>query len=73
VPDESPQFAWYVWDPQRSVYRPTSLEVLGLDGPQVSDITAFVSPGLFPRFGLAAQLPRAHPFQPGRRRRSMLR
>jgi RNA polymerase sigma-70 factor (ECF subfamily) len=67
-----PAVAWYVWTPARNAYRPTALEVLGLDGPHVKDITAFASPELFPRFGLPAELPR-DPDQPGRRRRSMRR
>jgi RNA polymerase sigma-70 factor (ECF subfamily) len=68
-----PAVAWYGWDRARNAYRPTALEVLGLDGPHVKDITAFVSPELYPRFGLPRELPRADPDQPGRRRRSMLR
>jgi RNA polymerase sigma-70 factor, ECF subfamily len=54
-----PAVAWYLWNRKRDAYLPTSLEVLGLEGPHVEEITAFASPTLFPRFGLPATLPRA--------------
>jgi RNA polymerase sigma-70 factor (ECF subfamily) len=54
-----PAVAWYLWNRKRDAYLPTSLEVLGLEGPHVKEITAFASPTLFPRFGLPATLPRA--------------
>jgi hypothetical protein len=37
-------------------YQATALEVLGLEGAQVKEITAFVFPELFPRFGLPSEL-----------------
>jgi hypothetical protein len=34
-----------------------AIDVLSFEGPQISDITAFISPGLFARFGLGPELP----------------
>jgi RNA polymerase sigma-70 factor, ECF subfamily len=50
---------WYLWDPEREVYAPASLEVLAIEGRRVKEITAFVFLDLFTRFGLPAELPRA--------------
>jgi RNA polymerase sigma-70 factor (ECF subfamily) len=52
-----PAVAWYSWREQRGIYAPSSLEVLGLEGSQVKEITAFASPELFPRLGLPAEPP----------------
>jgi RNA polymerase sigma-70 factor, ECF subfamily len=52
-----PAVGWYRWSPDTETYTPTSIEVLTLEGPRVKGITAFVSPGLFGRFGLPDQLP----------------
>ncbi len=49
--------AWYILDPGRSAYLPAAIEVLALDGDRVREITAFAdSEGLYPRFGLPAEL-----------------
>ena len=53
-----PAVAWYLWSERSGRYSPTSLEVLTLDGDCVRDITAFLVPQLFPRFGLPSELPR---------------
>ena len=50
---------WYLWNPRRQAYVPASLEVLTIEGTRVAEITAFVLPELFTRFGLPAELPRA--------------
>jgi RNA polymerase sigma-70 factor (ECF subfamily) len=47
---------WYIWDPDEELYAPASLEVLAVDGGRVREITAFVLPDLFPRFGLPPEL-----------------
>jgi RNA polymerase sigma-70 factor (ECF subfamily) len=49
---------WYLWDPEREVYGPASLEVIAIEGKRVKEITAFVLHDLFPRFGLPTELPR---------------
>lgn len=38
-------------------YEPFAIKVLTVDGGLITAITGFVTPGLFPRFGLPAQLP----------------
>ena len=52
-----PAVAWYVWDPQREAYAASALEVITVDGGRIEQITAFVSPALFSRFGLPDALP----------------
>jgi RNA polymerase sigma-70 factor (ECF subfamily) len=54
-----PAVGWYLWHGRQDRYLPTALEVLTLEGAQVKDITAFVFPELFARFGLPAELPGA--------------
>jgi RNA polymerase sigma-70 factor (ECF subfamily) len=49
-----PAVAWYMR--RAGVYRPSSIEVLALEGDRVREITAFASTDLFPRFGLPADL-----------------
>jgi RNA polymerase sigma-70 factor (ECF subfamily) len=51
-----PAIAWYVWDPDRATYTPSSLEVLTLEASRIRQITAFVLPELFPLFGLPDEL-----------------
>jgi RNA polymerase sigma-70 factor (ECF subfamily) len=51
-----PGIAWYILDRERGVYLPAAIEVLALEGDRVCEITAFASPELFPRFGLADEL-----------------
>jgi len=53
-----PAVAWYLRAPQTDAFSPASLEVLTLAGDRVSEITAFVWPELFERFGLPRSLPR---------------
>jgi RNA polymerase sigma-70 factor, ECF subfamily len=53
-----PAIGWYIWNPTEAAYVPTSIEVLTLEGPRVSEIVAFASPELFPRFGLPPRLSR---------------
>jgi RNA polymerase sigma-70 factor, ECF subfamily len=52
-----PAVAWYMWDPDREAYAASALEVFTVDGGRIAQITAFVSPALFPRFGLPDALP----------------
>lgn len=44
--------------PQKQRYIAEALEVLTLEGPQVKEMTAFMTPNLFPRFSLPRELPR---------------
>jgi RNA polymerase sigma-70 factor (ECF subfamily) len=47
-----PAFGTYSWDPQRERYLPTVLQVLTLRGDRIGEITGFVTPEIFTRFGL---------------------
>ncbi len=51
-----PAAAHYLRRPGESEYRPLALDVLRIEGGQVAEITSFVSPGLFPAFGLPPTL-----------------
>jgi RNA polymerase sigma-70 factor (ECF subfamily) len=46
----------YRWDPTRGMYVAEALEVLTLEGSQVKAMTAFMTPAIFPRFGLPSEL-----------------
>jgi RNA polymerase sigma-70 factor, ECF subfamily len=50
--------AAYRWDPDLGRYVAEALEVLTLAGVQVKAMTAFMTPGLFQRFGLPTQISR---------------
>jgi len=50
--------AAYRWNAQKRSYVAEALEVLTLEGTQVKEMTAFMTPELFPRFGLPDALPR---------------
>jgi RNA polymerase sigma-70 factor (ECF subfamily) len=49
--------ATYRWNPDKRSYVAEALEVLTLEGGQVKEMTAFMTPEIFPRFGLPAELP----------------
>jgi RNA polymerase sigma-70 factor (ECF subfamily) len=52
-----PAFGTYSWDSRAGVHRPSVLQVLTLDPEhRVTEITGFVDPAVFPRFGLPATL-----------------
>jgi RNA polymerase sigma-70 factor, ECF subfamily len=53
-----PANATYRWDARRQCYVAEALEVLTLEGSQVKEMTAFMAPELFGRFGLPDTLPR---------------
>ena len=48
--------AAYSRAPGESVFRPTSLHVLGWRGDRVAEVHAFVDPRLFGRFGMPSTL-----------------
>jgi hypothetical protein len=48
--------AAYRWDPEKGRYAAEALEVLTLEGTRVKEMTAFVTPQVFPRFGLPETL-----------------
>jgi RNA polymerase sigma-70 factor, ECF subfamily len=46
----------YLWDAEQRHYRAAVLDVLTLRGDLVAEVTGFISPRLFPRFGLPDRL-----------------
>ena len=49
--------AYYQRDAKTGRYAPAALDVLTFEGDLIKEITAFVAPDLFPRFGLPASVP----------------
>jgi len=58
-------FGHYIWNEATGGYLPHGINVLTLRGTQVSEITAFLTPDAFGRFGLPAGPPAIYPV-PGR-------
>lgn len=52
-----PTLAGYIWDAQTSSFEAESIVVLTLRADRIEEITAFRTPELFPRFGLAERIP----------------
>jgi RNA polymerase sigma-70 factor, ECF subfamily len=50
--------AAYRWNAEQGRYKAEALEVLTFEGAQVKEMTAFMTPEVFPRFGLPDGLPR---------------
>jgi RNA polymerase sigma-70 factor, ECF subfamily len=48
--------ASYGLDTDTGRYSPLAIDVLTLEGPLIKEITAFISPGMFPRLGLPSAL-----------------
>jgi RNA polymerase sigma-70 factor, ECF subfamily len=51
-----PALATYRLEPETGRFAPIALDVLTLRGDDIAEVFAFRSPGLFPRFGLPAEL-----------------
>ena len=51
-----PTLATYLLDPAAGAYLPLALDVLTLRDDQITDVTAFRAPALFPRFGLPERI-----------------
>ena len=51
-----PAVACYAWDEATGAYVAQVMDVLSLDGEQITAVTAFIDPSLFPRFNLPTQL-----------------
>jgi RNA polymerase sigma-70 factor (ECF subfamily) len=47
----------YMWDEEAHRFVAEVIDVLTLDGPRISEITAFMTPAIFPSFGLPDELP----------------
>jgi RNA polymerase sigma-70 factor (ECF subfamily) len=52
-----PAIAYYQKDAETGRFLPAAIDVLTLESARIADITAFISPGLFPRFGLPPEFP----------------
>jgi RNA polymerase sigma-70 factor (ECF subfamily) len=52
-----PAVAYYLKDADTGRLKAGAIDVLSFEGQQISDITAFISPSLFARFGLGPELP----------------
>ena len=50
-------FGAYVWDEKTHAFTPHAVNVLTLRGGQIEEITGFLIPGAFPRFGLPNAIP----------------
>ncbi len=50
-------FGAYLWDDETGVFLPHGVNVLTLRGAEIEEITAFLTPEPFPRFGLPDRLP----------------
>ncbi len=57
IANGQPAFGTYSWVEDAGAHMPTVLQVLTLRGERIAEITGFVSPGVFTRFGLPASLP----------------
>jgi len=51
-----PALAYYALDGETGRYVASALDVLTLEGARIKEITAFISPEIFPRFGLPPEL-----------------
>ena len=52
-----PAVAYYSEDAETGRFKATAIDVVTFDGTLIKDITAFISPELFSRFGLGPELP----------------
>jgi RNA polymerase sigma-70 factor (ECF subfamily) len=52
-----PAIGTYAWNEDAGRFLPTVLQVLTFDGARISDVTGFVDPSAFARFGLPDSLP----------------
>jgi RNA polymerase sigma-70 factor (ECF subfamily) len=51
-----PAFGTYAWSDEHGAHRPTVLQVLTFRGDRIAEITGFVTPEAFARFGLPAAI-----------------
>jgi RNA polymerase sigma-70 factor, ECF subfamily len=51
-----PTLAYYNWSEEKGRFVGLAMDVLTLEGERISEITAFVTPGVFPLFGLEPEL-----------------
>src|SRR5262249_29157261 len=51
-----PAVAYYKLEPDTGIFRAAVIDVLTFDGALIADITAFIAPDVFSRFGLPPEL-----------------
>jgi RNA polymerase sigma-70 factor, ECF subfamily len=51
-----PAFGHYSWDADKDAFIPHGIHVLTLDGPKIAEITVFLTPEAFERFGLPDEI-----------------
>jgi RNA polymerase sigma-70 factor (ECF subfamily) len=49
-------FGKYVWDREQAAFRPHGINVLTLHGARIAEVTAFLNPDAFERFGLPGRI-----------------
>jgi hypothetical protein len=54
----APAFGDYIWHSREGRLLPHGITLLTLNGEQIAEITAFLTPDAFARFGLPAELSR---------------
>jgi RNA polymerase sigma-70 factor (ECF subfamily) len=52
-----PAIGSYVWDAEKGLFKARVLDVLTLRGDRIQQVTAFLTPEIFPSFGLPEALP----------------
>ena len=52
-----PAVGCYLWNAEKERYVAAVLDVLSLSGGRIAEVTGFVTPEVFPRFGLPEELP----------------
>jgi len=50
-------FGTYRWDPDRSVFAAAALDLIAVRGTCIAEVVSFLTPAVFPRFGLQLDLP----------------
>jgi RNA polymerase sigma-70 factor (ECF subfamily) len=56
-----PAVGSYLWDATASEFRPWSIDVFTMDGPRIREVTSFLDPSSFARFGLPPAQPHGTP------------
>jgi RNA polymerase sigma-70 factor (ECF subfamily) len=51
-----PAVGCYLWNAQHRYYEASVIDVLTLRGDRIAEVTGFISPRIFPRFGLPDRL-----------------
>jgi RNA polymerase sigma-70 factor (ECF subfamily) len=58
-------FGTYRWDPEASVFTAAALDLIAVRGTDIAEVVSFLTPKVFPRFGLQMELARDEEHQSG--------